>query len=207
VRVTSLAIALKPRSQSPAIAAVKKATSRANAQIKNLAVEVAGVPAVADTQVAEAKNATNVVKSGISLAIALKVVPEATAVATVVDTAAAAEVAVAVAEEDRPATPVAGSVTCPGTAPKGRSATTVSGLFSKGSDGAYKLIQAAKSVTFLVTAPRSHPASASATSASSQATSRLLAPTKTICRRLASTSIPTFPLDDQILVIHTWHCT
>jgi hypothetical protein len=138
----SPANAPKLRSPSPATDADKKATSPANAQIKSLVVVVvAGVPAVvveADTlAVAEAvKNATNVVKSVTLLATATKVVVEATKVvaaevATVVAMAAdmvAVEVVVEAVAEVRPATLVVGLVTCPGTAPKARSATTVSEL-------------------------------------------------------------------------------
>jgi hypothetical protein len=144
VRATFLATALKHPSPSLAIVAAKKATSRANAQTKSLAVEVVGVPAVAavvDTQaVVEAKNATNVVKLGTLLATALKAVAEdmkvdaeaATVVATVVDTAAVEEVE-AEAVVVKPATLVAGLDTCLVTAPKARSATTVSGLHAENS--------------------------------------------------------------------------
>jgi hypothetical protein len=141
VRVTFPANAPKRQSPNPATDAAKRVTSPANAPIKSLAVEVAGVPAVvaevdtlaAAAAVAEAKNATNVVRLVTLLAIAMKVVVEATkvvaaeavtAVATAADTAAA--VVVEAVAEVRPVTLVAGLVTCPGTAPKDRSATTVS---------------------------------------------------------------------------------
>ncbi len=144
MRATFPAIARKPQSRSRATAAVRKVTSRANAQTKNLAVEVAGVPAVAvvaDTLAAEAKNATNVGKLGTLLVTALKavveatkvavvvmaVVVEATAVATAVDTVEAEAVEAEVEVEVKPATLVVGSATCLATAPKARSATIVSG--------------------------------------------------------------------------------
>jgi hypothetical protein len=145
VRATFLATALKHPSPSLAIAAAKKATSRANAQTKSLVVGVVGVPAVAavvvDTQAAvEAKNATNVVKLGTLLAIALKAVAEdmkvdaeaATVVAMVVDTAAVEEVE-AEAVVVKPATLVADLDTCLATAPRAKSATTVSGLHAENS--------------------------------------------------------------------------
>jgi len=104
-------------------------------------VELVGVPAVvaeADTLAAaaaavEAKNVTNVARLVTLLATATKVVVEAikvvaVEVATVAVMAAdtALEVVVEAVAEARPVTLVAGLVTCPGTAPKVRSATTVS---------------------------------------------------------------------------------
>jgi Zinc knuckle len=81
-----------------------------------------------DTLVAEGKNATSVVKLGTLLATALKVAAEATAVvAMAVDTVAAPAVVVVAAEEGKHATPVADSDICLVTAPKAKSATTVSG--------------------------------------------------------------------------------
>lgn len=140
MRATFPANAPKRQSPNPATDAAKKVTSPANAPIKSLAVEVAGVPAVAaeaDTLAvavaAEAKNATNVVRLVTLLAIAMKVVVEATKVvavevATVAAMAAdtAVEVVVEAVAEAKPVTLVAGLVTCPGTALKARSATTVS---------------------------------------------------------------------------------
>jgi hypothetical protein len=128
----------KLQSPSPATAVARKATSPASVQTKSPAAEVGGelaaevdTQAVADTPAVVVKNATNVVKSGILLETALRVVAEATAVGTVavVGTVAAVVVVVVVvvAAADKPATLVADSATCLATAPKARSATTVSG--------------------------------------------------------------------------------
>lgn len=134
MRATFPANAPKPKSPSPATVVVRKATSRVNAQTRNPAAveEVAGVPAVvaaADTLAVEARNATNVVKSATLLATALRVVAVeamAAAVAGTVVVLAMAAAALAVAEEVKHATPAADSVTCHVTAPRVRSATTVS---------------------------------------------------------------------------------
>jgi hypothetical protein len=122
----------KLQSPSPATAVVRKATSPANVQTKSPAAEVGGelaaevdTLAVADTPAVVVKNATNVVKSGILLETALRVVAEATAVAMVAVVGTVAVVVVAAV--DKPATLVADSAICLATAPKARSATTVSG--------------------------------------------------------------------------------
>lgn len=134
----------KLQSPSPATAVARKATSPANVQTKSPAAEVGGelaaevdTQAVADTPAVVVKNATNVVKSGILLETALRVVAEATAVGIVAVVGTVA-VVVVVAAADKPATLVADSATCLATAPKARSATTVSGSLREDSSDADK---------------------------------------------------------------------
>ncbi|ERF77157.1 hypothetical protein EPUS_08461 [Endocarpon pusillum Z07020] len=181
VRATSPANVPKRQNPSPATDAAKKVTSPANAQTKSLMV-VAGVPGVAaaaDTlAVAEDKNATNVVKLDTSLATATKVEEVTRVVAVGVAMAEATAAVMAVVEEAvvvKLATPVVDLDTCHVIVPKARSATTV-----------------AKLVISPATARLNPRASASATSASSPATSRRLAPTKPHITMIGINSIPTF---------------
>jgi hypothetical protein len=146
----------------PATSAVNPATSPVTA--KTLLLRVLDVVVVVDSNpVVDLKSATSVPRSATLPATALRLVD--TEVDSAVDkvdmVGDVAATAVVVDKEDRPATPAEDTVTCPVTAPKARSATTVARLDIS-------------QETALLRTTTSVPA----TSASSQVTSRLNAPTK-----------------------------
>jgi hypothetical protein len=185
-KVTSLANARPLPNQNPVTDVVKKATSHVNAQTKSLARAVAAVDgAVAVVAVATLAAVVTLEAEAAAAAVAVKSATNVVKLVTLHVTAprAAAEAAavvVVVAAVVRPATPAAASVTCLATAPRARSATTVSSSCPLSSQSLTNNLQAVKLVTSPETVPLRHLASASATSASNLVTSRLLALTRLV---------------------------
>ncbi|KAL8996652.1 MAG: hypothetical protein Q9169_003876 [Polycauliona sp. 2 TL-2023] len=130
-KVTSAANAAPPKKKNHVIAAVKWATSHANVPIppEELRPEAWVADSVPGEEVEEeARNATNAARSVTSLAIALKVVLEATEV-EVLDMAevpvGTVEVGMELGARSRLAILAAGMDTCLATAPRDRNATIV----------------------------------------------------------------------------------
>jgi len=149
----------------PATSVVNLATSPAIA--KTLLLRVLDVVAVVSNPVVDPKSATSAPRSVTLPATAQRLVATvAVSAEDKADTEADVEVDTVVDKEDRLATPVEDTVTCPVTAPKDRSATTAARL-----DISQETAQLRTTTSVL------------ATSASSQVTSRLSAPTKLPSRK------------------------